>query len=354
MTDNIVKIEKTISSLKNGTNKFYFFVQDTKGNPKASIKYIYDLANALKQNGKNSIILFEEKGFTSHKTWLGEGYEDLEENYVNGQNLQVGVEDFLIIPELLGYIIEQVQNLPCGKIIITQAYDHIFETLKPGQSWNGFGVYKCLTTSEVLAEKVRDIFRSVSVDVLPVPLSKYATEKDKPAKPIIAIHSREQRDSLNLIKTFYQKYPQYRWFTFRDMRSINQDQFYEPLKDACVSVWIDEKSSFGTYPLESMASGTPVIGRIPYIEPEWINEKNGIWTTNNFDLVDILAEYIKNWLEDNVAETLIQEGLDTAKKYQNQDDFVSLSNQLFEEYVSNRVQSLEQQLDKLKPVEAEL
>jgi hypothetical protein len=168
MTDNIVKIEKTISALKNGTNKFYFFVQDTKGNPKASIKYIYDLANALKQNGKNSVILFEEKGFTSHKTWLGEGYEDLEENYVNGQNLQVGVEDFLIIPELLGYIIEQVQNLPCGKIIITQAYDHIFETLKPGQSWNGFGVYKCLTTSEVLAEKVRDIFRSVSVDVLPV------------------------------------------------------------------------------------------------------------------------------------------------------------------------------------------
>jgi glycosyltransferase involved in cell wall biosynthesis len=354
MTDNIVKIEKTISALKNGTNKFYFFVQDTKGNPKASIKYIYDLANALKQNGKNSIILFEEKGFTSHKTWLGEGYEDLEENYVNGQNLQVGVEDFLIIPELLGYIIEQVQNLPCGKVIITQAYDHIFETLKPGQSWNNFGVYKCLTTSEVLAEKVRDIFRSVSVDVLPVSLSKYATEKDKPAKPIIAIHSREQRDSLNLIKTFYQKYPQYRWFTFRDMRSMNQDQFYEPLKDACVSVWIDEKSSFGTYPLESMASGTPVIGRIPYIEPEWINEKNGIWTTNNFDLVDILAEYIKNWLEDNVAETLIQEGLDTAKKYQNQDDFVSLSNQLFEEYVSNRVQSLEQQLDKLKPVEAEL
>jgi hypothetical protein len=241
--------------------------------------------------------LFEEKGYTSHKTWLGEGYEDLEENYVNGQNLQVGVEDFLIVPELLGYIIEQVQNLPCGKIILTQAYDHVFETLKPGQSWNGFGVYKCVTTSEILAEKVRDIFRSVSVDVLPVSLSKYATEKDKPAKPIIAIHSREQRDSLNLIKIFYQKYPQYRWFTFRDMRSMNQDQF---------------------------------------------------------DLVDILAEYIKNWLEDNVSETLIQEGLDTAKKYQNTENFVSLSNQLFEDYVSNRVQSLEQQLDKLKPVEAEL
>jgi sulfite reductase alpha subunit-like flavoprotein len=103
-----------------------------------------------------------------------------------------------------------------------------------------------------------------------------------------------------------------------------------------------------------MSVGTPVIGRIPYIEPEWINEKNGIWTTNNFDLVDILAEYIKNWLEDNVSETLIQEGLDTAKKYQNHEEFVTLSNKLFQEYVSNRVESLEQQLDKLKPVEAEL
>lgn len=353
MTDNTVKIEKTILSLKNGTNKFYFFVQDTKGNAKASIKYIYDLAKSLKDNGKNAIILFEEKGFTSHKSWLGEGYEDLEENYVNGQNLQVGVEDFLIIPELLGYIIEQVQSLPCGKIVLTQAYDHIFETLKPGQSWNGFGVFKCLTTSEKLAEKIRDVFRSVSVDVLPVTLSKHATEKDKPAKPIIAIHSREQRDSLNLIKTFYQKYPQYRWFTFRDMRSLNQDQFFEPLKDACVSVWIDEKSSFGTFPLESMATGTPVIGRIPYIEPEWINEKNGIWSSNNFELVDILADYIKNWLEDNVSEGLIEEGLITAEKYRDETEFNNKALSFFNEYVESRIESLEQQLNKLKPVEVE-
>jgi hypothetical protein len=55
-----------------------------------------------------------------------------------------------------------------------------------------------------------------------------------------------------------------------------------------------------------------------------------------------------------VSETLIQEGLDTAKKYQNHEEFVTLSNKLFQEYVSNRVESLEQQLDKLKPVEAEL
>ena len=353
MTDNTVKIEKTILSLKNGTNKFYFFVQDTKGNAKASIKYIYDIAKALKENGKNAIILFEEKGFKSHKSWLGDGYEDLEENYVNGQNLQVGVEDFLIIPELLGYIIEQVQSLPCGKIVLTQAYDHIFETLKPGQSWTGFGVYKCLTTSEKLAEKVRDVFRGVSVDILPVSLSKYATEKDKPAKPIITIHSREQRDSLNLIKTFYQKYPQYRWFTFRDMRSMNQDQFFEPLRDACVSVWIDEKSSFGTFPLESMSTGTPVIGRIPYIEPEWINEKNGIWTTNNFEIVDILADYIKNWLEDNVSEGLIEEGIITAQNYQNEEKFNTTALNLFNEYVDARIESLEQQLNKLKPVEVE-
>ena len=353
MTENITKIERTISSLQNKTNKFYFFVQDTKGNPKASIKYTYDIAKSLNDQGRNVVILFEEKGFTSHKSWLGDGYEDLTEDYVNGQNLQVGVEDFLIIPELLGYIVEQVQSLPCGKIILTQSYDYIFETLKPGQSWSAFGVYKSLTTSETLASKVRDVFRNVSVDVLPLPLSKFVTKKDKPSKPIIAIHSREQRDSLNLIKTFYQKYPQYRWFTFRDMRSLNQDQFYEPLKDACVSVWIDEKSSFGTYPLESMGVGTPVIGRIPYIEPEWINEKNGIWTTNNFEIVDILADYIKNWLEDNVSETLIEEGYITVQKYQNYELFNSSVNELFDSYVTARVESLEQQLNKLKPVEAE-
>ena len=53
-----------------------------------------------------------------------------------------------------------------------------------------------------------------------------------------------------IIKTFYIRYPQYRWITFRDMRGISMDKFSEYLQDSFVSVWIDDTSSFGTFPLE--------------------------------------------------------------------------------------------------------
>ena len=39
-SEKIKKIEKSIENLKNKTAKIYFLVQDTKGNPKASVKYI--------------------------------------------------------------------------------------------------------------------------------------------------------------------------------------------------------------------------------------------------------------------------------------------------------------------------
>ena len=66
-----------------------------------------------------------------------------------------------------------------------------------------------------------------------------------------------------------------------------------------------------------------------------------------------MADYIKNWLEDNVSEGLIEEGLISAQKYQNDDEFTNTALNLFNEYVEARIESLEQQLNKLKPVEAE-
>lgn len=350
---NVDKIQQTINTLKEKNNKFFFFVQDTKGNAKASIKYIYDIILALKSQGKNAIALFEEKNYTSHKDWLGDAYSEVEETYINGNSLKVSVEDFLILPEIFGYIMEQVKDMPCGKIVLTQAYDQIFETLKPGETWQQFGFFKTITTTEILKSQIRDLFSSTSVDVLPVLLSDYVEKKTLPPNPIIAIHSREQRDSLNFIKTFYQKYPQYRWFSFRDMRGLSLSEFAEPLKESCVSVWIDDRASFGTFPLESMACGTPVIGKIPHLNSQFISEDNGIWSSNLYQMVDILADYVKNWLEDNINEKLIDEGLTTASTYQDKESFETKTNELFDSYISSRIENLESQLNKLEPIENE-
>ena len=40
--------------------RIYFLVQDTKGNAKASVRYIYQMEMSLKKSGYNAIILHEK------------------------------------------------------------------------------------------------------------------------------------------------------------------------------------------------------------------------------------------------------------------------------------------------------
>ena len=51
-----------------------------------------------------------------------------------------------------------------------------------------------------------------------------------------------------------------------------------------------------------MACGTPVIGKVPNMKPEWMSDGNGVWTYESNNMVDIIAEYTQNWLEDNISE----------------------------------------------------
>ena len=57
---NFEKLQKSIENLENKSVRIYFFVQDTKGNARASVSYIYRMALSLKKNGYNPIILHEQ------------------------------------------------------------------------------------------------------------------------------------------------------------------------------------------------------------------------------------------------------------------------------------------------------
>ena len=58
--EQISKLEKSIQNMKDKSSRIYFLVQDTKGNARASVRYIYQMAMALKNNGFNSIMLHEK------------------------------------------------------------------------------------------------------------------------------------------------------------------------------------------------------------------------------------------------------------------------------------------------------
>jgi hypothetical protein len=222
------------------------------------------------------------------------------------------------------------------------------ETLTPGSSWSQYGFLKCITTSEEQKNYLEKIMKNVSFDVIEPTISNVFEKKSVPAKPIVSVHTRDQRDTMKIIKTFYLKYPQFRWITFRDMRGLSEWEFATILKDSFVSVWVDDISGFGTYPLESMKTGTPVIGKIPNLKPNWMDEHNGIWTNDVINMCDILAEFTQNWLEDNVSEKLYLSGFETAEKYTNSDDFKSKVLYHFSSYINTRLDNFESQLEKLQ------
>lgn len=350
--EQITKLEKSIENLKNKKSKIYLLAQDTKGNAKASISYIYNLGIALLDNGYNPIILHEKSDYTGVGNWLGQEYMDrLPHQPIEGQNLQVAPEDFIVIPELYGFVMSQITKLPCGKIVLCQAYDHMLETLQPGQTWTQLGFFKCITTSEFQKEYITNVMRGLSIDVLEPFISDNFKNQTLPPKPIIAIHTREQRDTANIIKTFYIKFPQYRWITFKDMRGLSEKEFANSLNDCFLSVWVDETSSYGTFPLESMKSGIPVLGLVPNLLPHWLNEDNGIWIDNKNQIVDFIADVLQNWLEDNLNETLFDGMKKTVSELQTKENFDKNTVKLFDYYLESRQVSFEEQLSKLQPAE---
>ena len=348
--EQITKLELSIENMKNKKSRIYLIAQDTKGNAKASIAYIYRLALSLLNAGYNPIILHETPDYTGVSEWLGEEYMKIPHKSIEGQNLEVSPEDLIVIPELYGFVMSQVNNLPCGKIVLCQAYDHILETLQPGQSWSDLGFLKCITTSNKQKEQIESVMRNVSFDILTPYISDSFKPQTLPAKPIITVHSRDQRDTVNLIKTFYIKFPQYRWVTFRDMRSLTEKEFSAGLEESCLSVWIDETSAYGTYPLESMKCGVPVLGLVPNLIPEWMSEENGLWINNKIQLVDFIADYLQNWLEDNVNENLFIEMKKTVDSLPTKESFEKESVELFNKYLTLRQDSFTEQLSKLQTI----
>jgi hypothetical protein len=209
-----------------------------------------------------------------------------------------------------------------------------------------FGFLKCLTKTIKQKEYLEKVMRSTTFDIIQPTLGEDFKPRNLPAMPIIAVHTRDQTDTINLIKTFYLRFPQYRWFTFKDMRGLSEKEFADTLKECFLSVWIDDDSSFGTFPLESMACGVPVMGKIPNIQPEWMNENNGIWVTDKTLMTDFIADFIQNWLEDNIKPEVYTEGTKTAKNYKNKQLFDSTVATLFEGYLNTRANSFESQISK--------
>jgi hypothetical protein len=348
--ENLEKLQEALGRIQTNDSVVYFLTYDTRNNARASIKYIYDLALTLKQNGVNSKILVEDKTYTGIESWLGETYKELEVVSIKEDKININIDDTLVVPEYYSNTLQQLSNIKCIKVLLVQQKDYIYENLPIGSRFSDFGFDRVITTTEASKKYILDYFPESMVFIIPPIIEDIFTPSDKPLKPYIAISVRDRNVHRKLISEFYLKFPQLRWLTFRDMISMSYEDFAKNLKECMVSFWVDDESTFGTFPLESMKCEIPVVGKIPDTEPDWLSE-NGIWTYDGNKLVELLGTYVLAWIEGveltEEVKVKMKETLLPYNKEITQNNILSI----FNSFKNNRIETLEKAIEKFTKTE---
>ena len=344
--ENIEKLKDALGRLENNENSVYFLTYDTKNNPRASIKYIYDLALTLKENGVNSKILVEDETYGGVSHWLGDKYNTIPVVSIKNDKIEIKIDDVLVVPEYYSNVLQQVSNIKCTKVMLVQQKDYIFETLPVGSRWRDYGFDRVITTTEGSKKYISEIFPESLIHIIPPIVEDNFSVSEKSQKPFIAISCRDRVVHRRLISEFYLKYPQLRWLTFRDMVQMSYEEFSEALKECFVSVWVDNESTFGTFPLESMKCGVPVVGKIPDTEPDWLSE-NGMWTYDTNKIIDLVGTYALAWLEgvelnDEVKQKMSETLLPYSKSL-TENNIVSI----FNSFKNKRIETINNALEKI-------
>ena len=348
--NNTEKLQSSLDRIDKKENVIYFLTYDTKNNPRAAIKNIYDIALTLKEYGYNAKILVEDKTYGGVDAWLGETYKDLEIVSIKDDAIEIRIEDVIVIPEYYSNILPQLQNIRAIKIMLVQQKDYMFETLSIGSKWRDYGIDKCITTSESAKKYILEYFPETLVHLLPPYIGENFKPTDKPIKPYIAISVRDRVIHRRIISEFYLKYPQLRWITFRDMVQMSYDEFADALRECSVSLWVDDESTFGTFPLESMKSGVPIVGKIPSTEPDWLSE-NGMWTYDVNKIVDLLATYVLAWLEGIDLTEEVKEKMREAYLPYSKEIHAKNTLAIFNSLITIRYESIKSSIERLKTEE---
>lgn len=327
-------LEAAVNRIKDKKHKILFLVPDSKGNPRHNIITIYKHVKALRDAGYDACIFTEKKDYHGVSDWLGSSYAKIPHYSVEEQKVKVSYSDFLIAPEVFGAFIEQGQDLPVNRVVFVHEHEYMLEAYSPAKTWLDYKTFDTMATTEAVANYVKETIGIENVKITPEFVGKHFKPSTKPKKPSIALYTRNPRKALKFIKMFYIKYPSYRFINFKHVAKINHNSLADQLRECMASVWIDQESSFGAFGVESIKSNVPVIGLLPSLIPEWASDDNGIWTTDENQLVDLTANFIGGWLTGRLPDELKNVSQTLEGQYEEEKvipEIVKVYEQLFQE-----------------------
>lgn len=326
--------KEVILNVEQKKGKHYFFIPNTRGVPSAAVQYTYDLILNYRNAGHDAFAIHEDDFVKPH--WVDTVYRKIPHNAI--KTISITNEDFLYLPEVfISPFFESIEKdinvekgkkmlLPCEVIVIAQNHNNIFKTLKIGESWSKFGVKRVITTSEIMKEYVLDYFPHLSVDIIPLYISDVFKPSEKPVTPSINIFCKNTNDVESIVNKLTTLAPHLSFLPIKSVNKLNRVNFAEQLKDCALAVWLDNYSSFGTFPLEAMKCRVPVIGKVPDMTPDWMLTKteesvtfsdNGVWLTKENSIPKAIADFMNKWLMDGLPQLnkVLDLGEETAKSF---------------------------------------
>jgi len=335
----IKNIENEISRIEKKENKVFFFVLDTKGSPSGSLEYIYNLALILKNEGYDVSMLHTEDEFVGVSSWLGKEYSELPHFNVNKGEIAASPSDILFIPEIFSQVMNQTKKLPCKRIAILQNYNYLVEQMPYVAQWGDFGVMEAITNSDYQKRELNNVFPYVKVTKVSPFISKIFGKTSEPKKMIVNVIAKDQSDIKKVVKPFYWKYPMFKWVSFKELRNLSKEQFSNALREAAITVVIDEDASFCYSALEAMKSGSITMCKVPDTEWDWARNEDGslpnccVWFNDYDTLHKQMASVVRSWITDKVPQILEDETkrvLDGISYEKTKNEFLSYVNEVFD------------------------
>ena len=304
-TEMLKIVDDNISRLKNKDFNLYFFVVDTKGNPTSTLEYIYQTAYVLHEKGYKVTLLHQEKEFIGVEDWLGEKYASLPHLNIETDNVEITPSDFIFIPEIFANVMMQTKKLPCKRVVLVQNYNHITEFMPISQTYENLNITDVIFTTKTQEEKVRTWFPHIRTHVVSPSVKAMFRKSNEPKKLIVNVIAKDQSVVNQIVKPFYWKNPLYKWVSFRDLRNVTQETFCEALREAAITIWVDDKTNFGLTLLESLRCGGVVLAKVPDNPSDWMI-KDGeltdsvLWSENLDDVSDMLSSVVRSWTTDSI------------------------------------------------------
>lgn len=308
--DVIARIEKELKKFDDKDFNLYFYVIDTKGVPSGSLLYIYKVAYELQEMGYNVTMLHDEQDFVGISQWADKKYADMKHSRTKDREITVSPADFLIIPEIFTDVMFQTKDLPCKRVMLVQNFDYLTRIIPVGVHPYEYGITDAIVNTETTKELVKgNLPRLATHTIRPGINSALFRKNEKPKKMIVNFAVKDANDASRIVKPFFWKYPQLKWVTFAQLQNLPQEVFADALRDAAITVVVDETMSFGYAALEALKTGGIVICKIPNNIPDWMldNEELSdsiVWVDNLNEVPDLLANLVAMWIRDDVPGEL--------------------------------------------------